>query len=86
MTDSDATLLQQLASEPTGEGLRALYRRYGGELYGFALNALGDRGLAEEVVQDAFTSVWRHAAEFDPERGSFRTWLYGVARNRKSVV
>ena len=82
MTLSDATLLQQLANEPTGEGLRALYRRYGGELYGFALNALGDRGLAEEVVQDAFTSVWRHAAEFDPERGSFRTWLYGVARNR----
>jgi RNA polymerase sigma-70 factor (ECF subfamily) len=82
MTDSDATLLQQLASEPTGEGLRELYRRYGGELYGFAFNALGDRGLAEEVVQDAFTSVWRHAAEFDPERGSFRTWLYSVARNR----
>lgn len=82
MTVSDATLLEQLASEPSGEGLRALYRRYGGELYGFALNALGDRGLAEEVVQDAFTSVWRHADEFDPERGSFRTWLYGVARNR----
>ena len=82
MTVSDATLLRQLANEPTDEGLRALYRRYGGELYGFALNALGDRGLAEEVVQDAFTNVWRHAADFDPERGSFRTWLYGVARNR----
>ena len=82
MTVSDAILLERLASEPSGEGLRALYRRYGGELYGFAVNALGDRGLAEEVVQDTFTSVWRHAAEFDPERGSFRTWLYGVARNR----
>ena len=82
MTVSDAILLQQLASEPSGDGLRALYRRYGDELYGFALNALGDRGLAEEVVQDTFTSVWRHAAEFDPRRGSFRTWLYGVARNR----
>ena len=82
MSASDATLLEQLASEPSGDSLRALYRRYGGELYGFAFNALGDRGLAEEVVQDTFTSVWRHAAEFDPERGSFRTWLYGVARNR----
>jgi RNA polymerase sigma-70 factor (ECF subfamily) len=33
-------------------------------------------------VQDAFTSVWRHADRFDPEVGSFRTWLYGLARNR----
>ena len=82
MTASDVTLLHQLATDPSGDSLRALYRRYGGELYGFAYSALGDRGLAEEVVQDAFTSVWRHASEFDPERASFRTWLYGVARNR----
>lgn len=82
MTASDATLVRQLAAEPSGEGLRTLYRRYGGELYGFARNALGDPGLAEEVVQDAFTSVWRHADRFDPERASFRTWLYELARNR----
>jgi RNA polymerase sigma-70 factor, ECF subfamily len=82
MTASDATILRQLATDPSGDGLRTLYRRYSGELYGFALHALGDRGLAEEVVQDAFTSVWRHAGEFDPDRASFRTWLYGLARNR----
>jgi RNA polymerase sigma-70 factor, ECF subfamily len=82
MTVSDAKLIGQLASDPSGEGLRVLYRRYAGELYGFALNSLHDRGLAEEVVQDAFTSVWRHADRFDPELGSFRTWLYGLARNR----
>ena len=70
--------LQVDASEQT---LRALYREYGGELYGFAVNCLGDRGLAEELVQDVFTRVWRHADQFDPERASFRTWLYGIARN-----
>ena len=82
MTVSDAKLIERLASDPTGAGLRTLYRRYAGELYGFALNSLRDRGLAEEVVQDAFTSVWRHADRFDPDQGSFRTWLYGLARNR----
>jgi RNA polymerase sigma-70 factor (ECF subfamily) len=82
MTASDATLVRQLATDASGDGLRTLYRRYGGELYGFAYNALGDRGLAEEVVQDAFTSVWRNAGAFDPERASFRTWLYRLARNR----
>jgi RNA polymerase sigma-70 factor (ECF subfamily) len=82
MTASDATLVRELATDASGDGLRTLYRRYSGELYGFAYNALGDRGLAEEVVQDAFTRVWRHAGEFDPERASFRTWLYGLTRNR----
>ena len=61
--------------------MRSLYRTYGGELYGFALNCLGDRGLAEEVVQDVFTRVWRHAESFDPGRASFRTWIYGITRN-----
>lgn len=70
--------LQVDASEQT---LRALYREYGGELYGFAVNCLGDRGLAEELVQDVFTRVWRNADKFDPARATFRTWLYGIARN-----
>ena len=61
--------------------MRSLYRTYGGELYGFALNCLGDRGLAEELVQDVFTRVWRHAESFDPDRATFRTWIYGIARN-----
>jgi RNA polymerase sigma-70 factor (ECF subfamily) len=61
--------------------MRTLYRTYGPELYGFAVNALGDRQLAEEVVQDVFTRVWRHADSFDPSRASFRTWIYGIARN-----
>lgn len=61
--------------------MRSLYRTYGGELYGFALNCLGDRGLAEEIVQDVFTRVWRHAESFDPDRATFRTWIYGIARN-----
>jgi RNA polymerase sigma-70 factor, ECF subfamily len=82
MTASDAILVKRLATEPSGDGLRTLYRRYSGELYGFAYNALGDPGLAEEVVQDAFTSVWRNADRFDPGRASFRTWLYELTRNR----
>jgi RNA polymerase sigma-70 factor, ECF subfamily len=61
--------------------MRTLYRTYGPELYGFAVNSLGDRQLAEEVVQDVFTRVWRHADSFDPSRATFRTWIYGIARN-----
>jgi RNA polymerase sigma-70 factor (ECF subfamily) len=77
----DSLLLRDLGSDHGEEAARALYRTYSGELYGFALNRLGDRGLAEEVVQDVFMRVWRHAADYDAARGSVRTWLYGIARN-----
>ena len=76
-----AAILKSLHDAHGEDGMRTLYRTYGPELYGFAVNSLGDRQLAEEVVQDVFTRVWRHADSFDPERASFRTWLYGIARN-----
>src|ERR671932_1165901 len=76
-----AAILKTLNAPQGEDGIRALYRTYGAELYGFAYNSLGDRQLAEEVVQDVFTRVWRHADSFDPGRASFRTWLYGIARN-----
>src|SRR6266513_2298839 len=76
-----ASMLKTLQTDQTEDSMRALYRAYGPELYGFAVSALGDRGHAEELVQEVFTRVWRHAGSFDPERASFRTWLYGIARN-----
>ena len=77
----ESLLLRDLRSDRGEDAARALYRTYSGELYGFALNRLGDRGLAEEIVQDVFTRVWRHSREYDAGRGSVRTWLYGIARN-----
>ena len=80
-THDESLLLRDLRSDRGEDAARALYRTYSGELFGFALSRLGDRGLAEEVVQDVFMRVWRHAAEYDAARGSVRTWLYGIARN-----
>jgi RNA polymerase sigma-70 factor (ECF subfamily) len=73
--------MMQLRTDESGEALRELYRAYGGELLGFALNGLGERGAAEEVVQEVFTRAWRHADRYDPERASVRTWLYQIARH-----
>ena len=82
MPSSDATLVERLPRDRSGDELRELYRRYSRELFGFACNALGDRELAEEVVQDVFAQLWRHASEYDRSRASVRTWLYAIARNR----
>jgi len=82
MPSSDAMLVERLPRDRSGDELRELYRRYAGELFGFAASALGDREQAEEVVQDVFAQLWRHAGEYDQRRASVRTWLYAIARNR----
>ena len=79
---SDASLVEALPQDGSGEDLRELYRRYSGELFGFACHALGDRELAEEVVQDVFARAWSRAGDYDSSRASVRTWLYAIARNR----
>jgi RNA polymerase sigma-70 factor (ECF subfamily) len=79
---SDASLVEGLPRDDSGDAMRELYRRYGQELFGFARNALGDTELAEECVQDVFARAWTHAEDYDGSRASVRTWLYAIARNR----
>jgi len=62
--------------------LAEVYDRYGTLAYSVALRILGDQGKAEDVVQEAFLKVWNGAVRFDESRGSLRTWLTTVVRNR----
>ena len=62
--------------------LSELYDRYSRPVYATGIRLLGDAHLAEELVQDAFTNVWRGAGSFDRDRASFATWLYRITRNR----
>ncbi len=77
---SDESLLLRVA-ESDRDAFELLYQRYVRSIFGLALRKLGDRAQAEEVVQEAFTSVWRSAESYQPERGSAGGWLYTVARN-----
>jgi RNA polymerase sigma-70 factor, ECF subfamily len=77
---SDGELIERI-----GAGDRSafdqLYRRYARPIFALALRRLGDRGRAEDAVQEAFTSVWRSAGTYRSERGAGAHWLYAVARN-----
>jgi RNA polymerase sigma-70 factor (ECF subfamily) len=70
---SDEGLVAQLA-RGQHEALGPLYARYAGLVYHISAQSLG-RATAEEVVQEVFLTVWRNAASFDPELGTFRPWL-----------
>jgi RNA polymerase sigma-70 factor (ECF subfamily) len=61
------------------EAVRHLYERFGGAVFTIALRALGDRGLAEEAVQQTFLQAWRASGRFEPDRDP-APWLYAIAR------
>lgn len=62
-------------------GIRAAYSAHAGEMFGFAVRSLNDRGLAEEAVQETFVRAWRFGDRFDPELGTVRTWLFAILRH-----
>lgn len=59
-----------------------LYDRHGASMYGLAMRVTSDAALAQDVVQDAFVSIWRNASRFDPARGSARTWIMSITHHR----
>jgi RNA polymerase sigma-70 factor (ECF subfamily) len=77
----DDQLISALAQQDLS-ALETLYERYGKIAYSLAYRIVGERGAAEDVVQDAYLSVWRQAKSYKRERGSPRTWLMSIVHHR----
>jgi RNA polymerase sigma-70 factor, ECF subfamily len=64
------------------DALGTLYDRYASLAMGVALRVVPDRATAEDLVHDAFVTVWQKIGRFDTTRGSLRSWLITIVRNR----
>jgi RNA polymerase sigma factor (sigma-70 family) len=78
--EADEVLLRRVG-RGDADALAALYRRHADGLFWFLLRMAGDRGVAEEILQDTLLAVWRGAGGF-AGRSAVRTWLYGIARRQ----
>jgi RNA polymerase sigma-70 factor, ECF subfamily len=78
---SDASLVRQVV-EGSQDALASLYDRHGGAVYAAAHRTSRDGWIAAEVVQETFLALWNRAELFDPARGTLRSWLLTIARNR----
>jgi RNA polymerase sigma factor (sigma-70 family) len=72
-----------LASIGVGDDLAGLVfvRRYQHRLFGLARGIVGDAVLAEDIAQEAFIRIFRHAVVFDARRGSAAAWTLTITRN-----
>ncbi len=77
---TDGELIERVGAGDR-DAFEELYRRYTRPMLGLALRRLGDRGRAEDALQEAFAAIWRSASSYDRERGQGGAWLYTVARN-----
>jgi RNA polymerase sigma-70 factor (ECF subfamily) len=77
----DVALVRELVGGSEA-ALSTLYDRYGDAVFASAYRLTADRGVAEEVVQETFLTLWNRAELFDPAAGSLAAWLHAIGRNR----
>ena len=82
--DRSASLATALARVALGDqsAFAELYRQTGAHLYAVALRIVRDGAVAEEILQEAFVSVWHHAGSYDAAKSQPITWLTSIVRNR----
>jgi RNA polymerase sigma-70 factor (ECF subfamily) len=78
---TDSRILEQLV-RGSPEAFEALYDRYAKLAYTVAVRVLSDEAAAEDTVQEAFLAIWRRAMTYQAAKGSIRTWICSIVRNR----
>jgi RNA polymerase sigma-70 factor, ECF subfamily len=74
--------VMQLVGDGDPRAFELLYDRHGGAAFSLAYRMVGNRGTAEDIVQEGFLSIWRSRMRYDASRGSVRTWVLGIVHNR----
>jgi DNA-directed RNA polymerase specialized sigma24 family protein len=74
--------LMQLVHDGKPAAFEVIFDRHGDAAFSLAYRMCGRRAMAEDIVQEAFVSLWRSGARYDRGRGSVRSWVLSVVHNR----
>ncbi len=72
----------QLVHDGDARAFEVIFDRHGDAAFSLAYRMCGRRAMAEDVVQEAFMSLWRSGARYDRARGGVRSWVLSVVHNR----
>lgn len=79
-SNSDEELMNLLQKGNT-DALKLLYNRYSNGIFNFTLRYTNNREISEDILQEVFTRIWRSSHTFDPDKGTFKTWLFTIGIN-----
>jgi RNA polymerase sigma-70 factor, ECF subfamily len=74
--------LMGLVRDGEVQAFEVIFDRHAPAAFSLAYRMCGRRAAAEDIVQDAFLSLWRSGSGYDPRRGSVRSWVLSVVHNR----
>jgi RNA polymerase sigma-70 factor, ECF subfamily len=74
--------LMELVDSGDTRAFEVIFDRHAGAGYSLALRMCGRRALAEDIVQEAFLSLWHSGSGYDRARGSVRSWVLSAVHNR----
>jgi RNA polymerase sigma-70 factor (ECF subfamily) len=74
--------LMELLADGDPRAFEAVYDRHGGPAFSLAYRMVGTRAAAEDIVQEAFLSIWRSRLRYQRDRGSVRSWVLGIVHHR----
>jgi RNA polymerase sigma-70 factor (ECF subfamily) len=78
---SDEALIKAIAGGAVW-AMEPLYQRYNRILYSLVYRMVTDHQVAEDLLQDAFLSVWKRATSYSPQAGAVRSWIISIAHHR----
>jgi RNA polymerase sigma factor (sigma-70 family) len=78
---SDEALLNAIAGGAVW-AMESLYQRYSRSLYSLVYRMVANQQVAEDLLQDAFLAVWRHATSYSPQKSTVRNWLFSITHHR----
>jgi RNA polymerase sigma-70 factor, ECF subfamily len=74
--------LMALVQGGEARAFEVIFDRHAGPAFSLAYRMCGRRALAEDIVQEAFVSIWRSGARYDQGRGSVRSWILSAVHHR----
>ena len=72
----------QLVHDGEARAFAVIFDRHSGVAFSLAFRMCGRRAKAEDVVQEAFLSLWRSGSRYDRSRGSVRSWVLSAVHNK----
>lgn len=71
----------ELLQQRNADGISLAYDKYSGALFATIIRVVHSKEIAEEVLQDSFTKIWRNFESYNSDKGRLYTWLVNIARN-----